>query len=210
MAYREIDESEVAIDAPITHTLITTLRDNLEAIRTGDSTAPRTTAGSPSSDSVLNRAIFKRNTPSAGVYCIWQASAVADADDSNVIQVYINTEGRYRYRLNARCGSTEQENSGDNKPPVGEANINVYRTVGASTTLLSSNTIKSQTTYGGDAADAATGHLKLDFIPSTQAVGEIITIEVDEVLQAQVLVNLQVGTSDSEAMYGVDVRGLLT
>lgn len=214
MAYRAVDESEIAIDAPITNSLVTAIRDNLEAIRTGDSTAPRTTAGNPSSDSVLSIDIFKRDTPSPGVYCIWQASAVADQDDTDAIQVVIKTAGQYRYRINARCGTSERTGGGDTTPPLGQANVNVNRTVGATTTTILSRTVYSQQSSDSGGNPVLT-ELRLDFEISTQAVGEIITIHIDEVNNldgehAQVSVALQVGTSDSEAMYGVDVRGLNT
>ena len=39
--YRDIEESEVAIDAPITTSLMTALRDNTVAIQEAHSTAPK-------------------------------------------------------------------------------------------------------------------------------------------------------------------------
>ena len=220
MAYREIDESEVAIDAPISHALITAIRDNLTAIVEGQATAPTTTTHSKSS--VINRACFSKGTQSAGDYIIAETSGECSGDDTSVATVVIQTDGIYKINVNARIGSTER--SGDRLPAKTEATINVNKNGSLITTLF----------FGVFSADFTVRINPYAFFETVDGVsvqvpakrstnqsrevqcsaGDVISVAVDGgsdgSADAQVSVVLSVGVADSDAMYGVDARSVLT
>ncbi len=220
MAYREIEESEVAIDAPISHALVTALRDNLTAIVEGQATAPTTTTHSKSS--VINRACFSKGTPSAGDYIIAETSGECRGDDTSVTTVVIQTTGIYKINLNARIGSTER--SGDRLPAKTQATLNVNKNGSLINTLFFgvisvdfTDRINPYTFFeivdGSDVQVSAKKSTNIAREVQCTA-GDVISVAVDGgsdgTGDSTVSVVLSLGVADSDAMYGVDARSVLT
>lgn len=204
MAFREIHDHEVGVDAPITNELLTAIRDNLEAIRTGDATAPTTTVSS--SSSVIGVDALKRGTPSAGIHTIWSQTSYQDSDDTSLFQINIHTTGEYRIRMLARCGTSES--GGDNRPPTSSYNLILKRERGGTiTTLRTDNALSQQSELNADSPNG--NEIRYDVDLDLEA-GDDLIVEFDEINFAQGSVTILIGVSDPEAMYGVDVRGTLT
>lgn len=213
--YREIEESEVAIDAPITTSLVTALRDNLEAITEGHSSAPTTVTNSKSC--VIGLDAFKTGTPSAGNHIIMESTGHSVGDDTSVISLTCRTTGNYRIILHSRVGITER--AGDVLPPNSQARVRVYQsgvtdahldaTISTFTSYFTSSTTGNPTIYLGDWIRMVQINKDIDI-----TAGDVITVDVDDepvgTSKAQVSTTLQVGVADSDALYGVDFRSTLT
>ncbi len=197
MSYIEIDDSEIAIDAPITNNLITKLRDNLDAIKNGDSSAPQTTTHGKTS--IINRDVLKRSTPTAGTYIIWHSQSSADGDDSSVLSCYVDTAGEYKIEVNARHGQTE--NTGDQLPlnHTGTVSLRVTDHSDDTTTVLQTDTINR--------FEAANYSIDRNFATADQTIFLKVEANGDRM---RMVFSLSIGVADSDTMYGIDVRGNLT
>jgi len=204
MAYREIDDRETAIDAPITSELMTAMRDNLEAIRIGDATSPKSNINSKVS--VIHLNALKRGTPTAGRYVVWTETGHDQEDNSSIVSVRFRTTGEYRVQVSARTGSTR--GSGDNNPPNSFFSAIVKVQSSGTTTTLQTVTFGSQLVSAGG-TDSTHNTQKFEFDRTFQAT-DFLFVEYDEISFSQGSVTLSIGVSDPETMYGVDVRGNIT
>ena len=196
MTYRSIDDSEVAIDHPITNKLVTALRDNVIAIQEGTHSITKhgRSYGVPISS------FQNLNNPNAGNYVIFEETGHAVSDDSSVTSCYFRRGGTFRIQVSVRNGTTEQRN--DNLPPLSQATISVRRTQHHN----SDNEIVEDTR---DVIARTSAKYELDL---TMVADETIFVHVDEGTPSriQVSVTMRVGVDDADAMFNADVRGNLT
>ncbi len=179
--YREIEESEVAIDAPITTSLITAIRDNPIAILEGDATSP-----------TISKSAFVR-TPSAGNFVVLETVTHQAVEDNNsAIQVKCLITGDYRFRLHIRNGMEDGDKFFQH-----EEEVEVILKTGGTTYM-------SHTVASGVAKKFTTD-------PATISAGTIVTMEVGPVntddggvhdLDYNATVVFSIGISDSEGLYG--------
>lgn len=113
--YRSINDTEVAVDAPLTQQLMQSLRDNILAIQEGDSTAPKIAYEAigyiaPASGNYLQNQVIRHNYD----------------DDDFDIEFQANVAGTYKFIVNTigkKNGGTSNKYTVDYDTGGGYSNV---------------------------------------------------------------------------------------
>jgi len=91
--YRTINDTEVAVDAPLTQQLMQALKDNPTALAEGSTNAPR----------VTNNAIANGLTVASGSFVCAQVARSQRTDTDYNIEFQCNIAGTYKFQVEAHC-----------------------------------------------------------------------------------------------------------
>ena len=91
--YRTINDTEVAVDAPLTQQLMQALKDNPTALAEGSTNAPR----------VTNNAIANGLTVASGSFVCCQVARSQRQDTDYNIEFQCNIAGTYKFQVEAIC-----------------------------------------------------------------------------------------------------------
>ncbi len=187
--YREIEESEVAIDAPITTSLMTALRDNPVAIAEGDSTAPK-----------ILKNTLSLGAPTAGNTVIAHSvTHRAVSEDTSILSMEFLTTGIYRIVVETRNGmEVGQANpSRDHEKCV--TTLSLVGTSGGTSVITNMTTRPSETTQILiDRSMTATERLFIQIRPLVN------DIDFGPQQDFSATSTFTIGVSNSDTPYGVD------
>ena len=184
--YRNINDTEVAVDAPLTQQLMQSLKDNVLAIQEGDSTA--VTAGKTIALAAL--ASFAA-TPAAGDNVIAMSSGHSTDGVDITSGFKIRVAGTYRLRL-----------VGDHRGLLGSSNSATYK-------------IEKSTNSGGAYSDLQTTTKTSDesfTLTDDEAcnAGDFIRFSIPSNTNSEASFFATISVSDDNAIYGVQVIPLAT
>ena len=91
--FRNINDTEVAVDAPLTQQLMQALKDNPTALAEGSTNAPR----------VTNNALFNNLTPASGTFVCCQVARSQRLDTDYNIEFQCNCAGTYKFQVEAHA-----------------------------------------------------------------------------------------------------------
>ena len=178
--FREIEESEVAIDAPITTSLMTAIRDNPIAILEGDATAP----------TILKTAFVR--TPSAGGFVVLEAVTHQSEEDNNAaLQAQCLITGNYRFRLHVRNAIETGQNDFAH-----EEDVEVKLKSGGTTYIHQTVESGAVSTFTSEQTISANTIVILEVGPILRDDGG------DHDIDYNATVVWSIGISDSEGLYG--------
>ena len=178
--YREIDKSEVAIDAPITTSLMTAIRDNPIAILEGDATAP-----------TISKSAFVR-TPSAGNFVVLETVTHQSEEDNNIaLQAQCLITGNYKFRLHVRNAIETGQNDFAH-----QEDVEVKLKTGGTTYMQHTVESGAVATFTSDSPITANTVVTLEVGPIQRGLGGEHDIDYNAT------VVWSIGISDSEGLYG--------
>ena len=198
--YREINNSEVSVDEPLTQQLFHALKDNPKAIVEDDSTAPFIDIASLyTHDCTAGDNIIMEMTGLASDYTRSGGGGVDDTiDDTSLITFEIRVKGSYKFKLITRNGYRNLR--GDDTAREDTA---------VTTTLRhqrGDEVIDEPITYstGERETDTATANLSCEaddllFVKVLQTDGP-----------AEITVTMQCGIAEADAVFGANARGVIT
>ena len=184
--FRNINDTEVAVDAPLTQQLMQALKDNVLSIQEGDSTAPRLQL-------VLNES---HTTPTAGDNVILgiDLSTLTQGEDFTAT-IKFRIAGTYRVRTRLACLS--DSGNSDNGTNTLEKSTNDgtgYSTV---------------RTLNTDGRESATGSDDVTFSSSEITSGARLRINITAQSNVSVSGEILIAVADNNAPYGLHARRIL-
>lgn len=189
--YRDIEESEVAIDAPITTSLMTALRDNTIAIQESHSTAPK-----------ILKNCLSRGTPTAGNTVVAHSvTHRAVSEDTSILSMEFLTTGEYRIVVETRNGMEVGQEAPSRDNEISVTTLKLINTSDVISTITTQETKPSETTQILINRSMTAGERL--FININHSNEDDDTVHSDEDYSATI--TFSVGVSDTNTPYGVDV-----
>ena len=184
--YRNINDTEVAVDAPLTQQLMQALKDNVLAIQEGDSTAPKLQL-------VLNES---HTAPTAGDNVILgiDLSTLTRGEDFTAT-VKFRIAGTYRVRT--RVAAIEDNGNSDNGTNTLEKSTN------------DGSSYSTVRTLNTDGMESATGSDDVTFTSSEITSGARLRINITAQSNVAISGEILIAVADNNAPYGLHARRIL-
>ncbi len=198
--FREISSAEVAIDEPLTQQLFHAIKDNPKSIIEDDSSAPP----------ILISALQTRNC-TAGDNIVMEMTGLSSdftlsggspgtnqLDDTSLITFTIRVKGSYKFKLVTRNG---------------------YRNLAGDDTAKEDTKVTTtlRHTRGEESLPDPFSHTTEERSRSVSSdnlsceVGDILFVKVEQTnAPAEISVTMQCGIAEADAVFGANVRGVIT